>query len=178
MKLIKTLMTASAVAALSVSSFLTTPASAADTDVLPTSSDNIEFYRTAAGWIVYKNLTRQSCFATKKTETQAIQMGLTKNPAIGYMGAFTTDYEPANRVQHVKFEVNGRPFTGTAKDVSRMLNEDFKGAYVLINNPNFVDSVRYSSEVVAHLEKPAKVRMNTSGAYYAMYETDVCMSEF
>ena len=178
MTLTKTLMTGLAATAVSVSSLFLSPAHAADTDVLPTTSDTIEFYRTASGWIVYKNVTRQSCFATKKDDTQAIQMGLTKNQNVGYLGGFSTEYNPDNGAQFVKFEVDGRPFTGTAVDVSRSLNEGFKGAYVLVNNPNFVDSVRYSYEMAVHLEKSTNVIMNTSGAFYAIYEAEQCMNEF
>lgn len=178
MTLIKSLMMGLAVSAFSVASFFMTPATAADTDVLPTASDDIEFYRTASGWIVYKNVTRESCFATKKDDTQAIQMGLTKDKNVGYLGGFSTEYVPDNGAQFVEFEVDGRPFTGTAVDVSRSLNEGFKGAYVLVNNPNFVDSVRYSYEMAVHLEKSTNVIMNTSGAYYAMYEAEQCMTGF
>lgn len=167
-----------AVSAVSVSSFFVAPATAADTDVLPVTSDDIQFYRTASGWIVYKNVTRESCFATKKDDTQAIQMGLTSNKNVGYLGGFSTEYSPDNGAQFVKFEVDGRPFTGTAVDVSSPLNEGFEGAYVLVNNPNFVDSVRYSYEMSVHLEKSTNVVMNTSGAYYAIYEAEQCMNEF
>lgn len=178
MKLIKNFFLGLTVTVASLPMGLTSQASAADTDVLPTSTDDISYYRAAGRWVVFKNATRESCFVTKQDDNTAIQMGLTKGNKLGYLGAFLKDGNIRGGSQGVAFSVNGRPYTGNARVFTRELSSGFMGAYVLVNNPNFVEDIMVSREMVTFLHDPYRLNMNIAGAGNAIYEARECMKEF
>ncbi|MFY0691304.1 MAG: hypothetical protein JXR14_05195 [Paracoccaceae bacterium] len=91
-------------------------AHASDADVLPTVNDEIEVFRNAAGWTVYKNITSQSCFISRSDEVNsAIQMGLTRDKEFGYVGAFVKDFEPEEGAKAIGVIVNGNLYVGESR---------------------------------------------------------------
>jgi hypothetical protein len=56
---------------------------------LPKASDVTSKYGEVEGWTVYKNETRGDCLVVRLDGPNAVQMGVTANQDVGYLGVFT-----------------------------------------------------------------------------------------
>ena len=147
---------------------------ASDQDVLPTGKDSIEVYRNAAGWTVFKNHTRQSCFFSRSGKGKSIiQMGVTKNQEFGYVGAFVKDAGLESGAKDIAVIVNGNVYRGEPSSVAG----GYRGGYILVNNFAFINDIKASRELIAFPNSPHAVKLSLRGAESALHETRECMRE-
>lgn len=153
-------------------------ANAQDDAVLPTTDDNVEVYWNAAFWTIFKNNSRQSCFIEWRSETTAVQAGLTKDLSSGYLGAFIKDFETVEGDRAVAILLNGNLYVGTSTTVTQTLSDGFKGGYVLVNNPRFVSDLEEASEFVAFPDSPNTITVTLKTPKNAIDRARECMGTF
>src|SRR3954464_6890910 len=78
---------ASLLAAASVA--LSSVVSAHADNPLPKASDVLVKYSDVGDWTVYTNQTRGDCLIVRQDGPNAVQMGVTANQDVGYLGVFT-----------------------------------------------------------------------------------------
>ena len=154
------------------------PLSAATDDVLPASGDDISKYRDAGAWTIHQNATRGSCFASYRSTNDAIvQFGFTKSEKMGYLGLFSQTAMVTDGDQKIAVIANGNLYVGEASGVGANLKDDYKGGYILVNNPEFVKDIEAGKELVAFPESPQSYIVDMRGAKAAVYEVRKCTGE-
>src|SRR5258705_10500496 len=80
------------IAAMSVALLSTVVAHAQSQNPLPKASDVLVRYgEDVEGWTVYANKTRGDCLIVRQDGPSAVQMGVTANQEVGYLGVFTKE---------------------------------------------------------------------------------------
>jgi hypothetical protein len=154
------------------------PLTAQPEDVLPVRGDEISEYRSAGAWNIRQNATRNSCFASYKSDSGAIvQFGLTRDEQAGYLGLFSNLAGDVADRQEIAVLVNGNLYVGEARGVDPSIEDGYTGGYILINNPEFVSDVEQAKELVAFPETPASYVVDMHGASNAVYEVRKCTRE-
>ena len=102
------------------------------TDVLVRYGDDIE------GWTIYANKTRGDCLIVRSDGPSSVQMGVTANQEVGYLGVFTKeDIGLQNGTQSKVFiSIDGRHYGGAATSTSGELTRGYSGGYILSDDPN------------------------------------------
>lgn len=155
-----------------------TSALAADDFVLPTTMDEIETFRNVSGWTVYQDKTSQSCFFSKGTEdgTALVQMGLTKNDMLAYMGLFSKDAGPDMAAEDIVIVINENVYAGMVNNVQQTAN-GYHGGYVVGFTGELRKDLNNAEEIVGFPDAPYTVTINMDGVQNAIFETRKCMED-
>lgn len=151
------------------------PALAATQDVLPERGDEISKFREAGAWKVRRNETRETCFASYKSEQGAIvQFGFTEDETVGYLGLFSQEAPDVGSDEGIAVLVNGNLYVGETQGVGVSIEDGYDGGYMLVNNPEFVSDIEVGEELVAFPDTPSAYVVDMSGAGDAVYEVREC----
>ena len=155
-----------------------TTAMAADDFVLPTTMDEIETFRNVSGWTVYQDKTSKSCFFSKGTEdgNALVQMGLTKNSALGYIGLFSKDADSDITAEDVIVVINDNIYAGMVNQVRQTAN-GYHGGYVVGLTEELRKDLNNGDEIVAFPDAPYTFFINLKGVKNAIFETRQCMED-
>jgi len=170
-------MTRLLTALIAVSMAFAAPLMAAE-DVLPSSTDEISIDRKAGAWVIFKNETRKSCFASYKSENgYVVQFGFTKDETNGYLGLFSQDAKVEEGTRDITVIANGNVYFGESTGVAVNLSDGYEGGYILVNNPNFVKDIEKGKQLVAFPDSPNTYIIDMKGAKNAVYEVRKCTTE-
>lgn len=150
-----------------------TVAFAAD-DVLP--KDNAEFvnYGEESGWNIFVDKSRDACLIERVDEnSNVVQMGLTKDKEFGYIGVFTqADMEfKDNRVELL---MDNKLYYGDATAAPPNLADDYKGGYLLANNPDFVTDIMERESMIVMPEDANTFEISLDGTMKAIEAAREC----
>lgn len=108
------------------------------------SADTFKSYGSVGHWNVFVDETKGSCvIETRQTEGLIVQMGLTKNKDLGYLGVFTqdpTDFKKGDKRELI-IDLDGDVYTAESTAMKGNITPGYSGAYILANNPNFIADV-------------------------------------
>ncbi len=155
---------------------IATPVIAAESDVLPLATDQIEPYRNAGAWTIYENQTRKSCFAVHAGETTAVQLGLAKNKELGYIGVFAKGVDVSGGAVPVSSSLNNEVHHGIAGSATHIAG-GYEGGYVLGDKDQLRVDLKKTNELIAFPDSPHAVAVDLSGSYDAVYEVRKCTEE-
>src|ERR1700761_4741356 len=81
---------------------------------VPNASDALVKYGEVGGWTIYSNQTRGDCLIVRSFGPSSVQMGVTANQEVGYLGVFTKeDIGLQNGAQSKVFiSIDGRHYSG------------------------------------------------------------------
>ncbi|CUH42618.1 MULTISPECIES: hypothetical protein [Ruegeria] len=135
-KVLRTLTTSAAIA------LGTACVALADDGVLPKDNAEFEKWGDESGWTIYVDKSRNACLIERVDENEnVVQMGLTADKEFGYVGVFTkADVEFKDNKVHLRLD--DKAYVGDATAAPSNLARDYKGGYLLANNPNFVDDLQ------------------------------------
>lgn len=143
-------------------------------EVLPLTTDTISQFRTWRNWQVLRNETRGHCLATRSDESGVIQMGLTKDESLGYIGAFVQEEIPPGESNNIVILIGDEAFIGETSGPIGNLGGGWHGGYVLSNNQQFRRAVERNNTMTAFPDQPWAVEMNITGANNAIFEIRRC----
>jgi hypothetical protein len=141
------------------------------TDVLVRYGDDIE------GWTVYANQTRGDCLIVRQDGPSAVQMGVTANQDVGYLGVFTkVDIGLQNGTQSEIFvSIAGHLYSGVATTTSGQLAGGYSGGYILTDDPNFKRDVAKQYEMIVFPQTKGTFVVDLKGTYKAMAMGRKCL---
>lgn len=145
--------------------------------VLPQEGDTFSVYAEADGWTVYVNETRGTCLAERVGEDSVLQMGVTGDATLGYMGVFTqnpTDIV-TTMVERVEIEIGGESYVGEATEMAN-LREGYSGGYIVANNPAFIQAVADESSMIARVDDRDPLEISLEGTAAAMETARECVA--
>lgn len=146
-------------------------------DIVPAHDDQLETFKKVGEWTVLANKTRGDCLIERSDDLgNAMQMGLVKGGGAVYLGVFTkqpADIEPNTPIQ---IAVDGQVYAGEAYGAkSGTLAGDYKGGYVLSQDPEFVNAIAQGRELVAFPDKKGVFIVDLTGTKRAIDEARACL---
>ena len=171
--MLKTLVSALALSAIAATSALAIEAG----DVLPKSGAEFTKWGEAEGWTVFVDQSRGTCLIERVDAAgNVVQMGLTSNHEFGYLGVFTqADVKPKNNQVHLSLD--GKQYYGDADAQTKRLKNDYKGGYILANNPNFVNDVMKKYVMTVYPEDANTFDVSLDGTFKAIEAARKCNEE-
>ena len=141
------------------------------TDVLVRYGDDVE------GWTIYTNQTRGDCLIVRQDGPSAVQMGVTANQEVGYLGVFTKKdigIKPGTE-SPIFVSIDGKLYGGVV--TSADAKGGYSGGYILTDDPKFKRAVakRYKMTVFPQTRGTFVVDLN--GTYKAMAMGKKCLGK-
>ncbi|TLP58466.1 hypothetical protein FEE96_18720 [Parasedimentitalea maritima] len=137
-------------------------------------------YGDVEGWGIYIDTAKKSCLI-EKTDTlgNVVQMGLTEDRAVGYVGVFTTAETDIKKgdTQAVLISMDGNLYAGEATGMRGNITKGYTGGYVLSEDPQFVDDLARKHVMEVFPEKSYGFSVNLAGTYKAIELARTCNSE-
>ena len=168
------------IAATSVALSFATAAYAQNQNPLPKASDVlVRFGDDIEGWTVYANQTRGDCLIVRSDGPSSVQMGVTANQEVGYLGVFTKlDIGLQNGTNSQIFvSIDGQLFEGVATSTSGELKGGYSGGYILTDDPKFKRAVAKRYEMTVFPETKGTFVVDLKGTFKAMAAGRKCMTQ-
>ncbi len=130
-------------------------------------------------WTVYADSTRKSCLIEGVgANGNVVQMGLTEDKNVGYVGVFTKDdinVRDGNK-EELTILVNDVVYRGPAYELDHKVADGYKGGYVEVTNPDFVKDLQKGDVLVAFPDNQNKggVIVDLKGSYKAIEAAMAC----
>ena len=137
-------------------------------------------YGEVEGWGIFIDTAKSSCLIEKTDDLgNVVQMGLTKDRSIGYVGVFTTAETDIKKddTQAVLISLDGNLYAGEAKGMRGNITKGYTGGYVLSDDPQFVDDLARKHVMEVFPEKAYGFSVNLAGTYKAIEMARACNQE-
>lgn len=146
---------------------------------LPKASDKlVRFGKDIEGWTVYANKTRGDCLIVSSVGQGAVQMGVTADQSIGYLGVFTKlDIGVQNGVKEIFVDIDGHLYAGVVTTTTGQLEGGYSGGYILTDNPDFKRDVAKKYTMTVFPQTQGAFVVDLKGTYKAMAAGRECLSE-
>lgn len=158
------------------------PAIAAATLLAATTAtaDGYLKYGEVEGWKVFIDQGKKSCLIEKVDALEnVVQMGLTKDRGIGYLGVFTkakTDIK-AGRTAEIAIMVGENIYLGQATGMRGNITQGYSGGYVISNDPQFADDLARQYTAMVFPEKEYAFEIDLTGTMKAMEMARQCNAD-
>ncbi|NOD34870.1 MULTISPECIES: hypothetical protein [unclassified Ruegeria] len=151
----------------------------ASSDVIPSENDTFTKWGEESGWTIFVDETRGSCLIERVDENNnVVQMGLTKDQEMGYLGVFTqNNIGLKGKKEKIFLSLDGNVYEAEARKKTKHLAEGYTGGYILANNAQFVDDVMKKYEMTVFPEKEFAFTVSLDGTLKAIEAARTCNSE-
>ena len=140
-------------------------------------ADTFTKYGEVEGWKVYVDQEKKSCLIEAVDSAEnVVQMGLTKDRSVGYLGVFTkgkTDIK-AGDTEAVAILIGENMYIGEVTGMRGNITKDYSGGYVLSDSPQFVKDIEQQYEMVVFPEKEYAFVVDLSGTKKAIALASEC----
>jgi hypothetical protein len=148
---------------------------------LPKASDVlVRFGDDVENWTVYKNQTRGDCLIVRSDGPSSVQMGVTANQEVGYLGVFTkADIGLQNGgTSDIFVSIANHLYKGVATSTtSGELKGGYSGGYILTDDPNFKRDVAKQYEMIVFPETKGTFVVDLKGTFKAMAAGRKCLKQ-
>ena len=143
---------------------------------LPKASDVLVKYADVGDWTVYTNQTRGDCLIVRQDGPNAVQMGVTANQDVGYLGVFTKlDIGLQSGAQSQIFvSIDGHLYSGVATQTGG--KGGYSGGYILADDPNFKRDVAKKYTMTVFPQTKGEFVVDLEGTFKAMAAGRKCLS--
>lgn len=134
-------------------------------------------YSEVDGWVVIIDTEKSTCLIEKSDDLgHVVQMGLTKDRGIGYVGVFTTADTDIKKgdTQAVLISLDGTLYIGEATGMRGNITKGYSGGYVLSDDPQFVDDLARKYVMDVFPEKAYGFSVDLTGTYKAIEMARAC----
>ncbi|HBS49632.1 MAG TPA: hypothetical protein DEA05_05885 [Rhodobacteraceae bacterium] len=129
------------------------------------------------GWKVFADAEKTSCLIEQMDPAgNVVQMGLTEDRAVGYVGLFTlaeTDFK-RGETGAVAILLGENLYLGEATGMRGNITKGYSGGYVLSDDPQFVTDIAQQYEMVIFPEQPYAVVVDLTGTKKAIEMAREC----
>lgn len=140
-------------------------------------ADTFTLYGEVDGWKVFADETKKSCLIeTKDSAENVIQMGLTADRGVGYLGVFVkgeTDFE-AGDTEAVAILLGENLYVGEATAMKGNLSNGYSGGYILSDDPQFVKDIAQQYTMTVFPEKEYGFSIDLAGTKKAIEMAREC----
>lgn len=144
------------------------------------SADTFLRYGEVEGWKVFIDEDKKSCLIEAVDDAEnVVQMGLTEDRSVGYVGVFTkakTDIKRGEK-EAVAVLLGDNIYVGEATGMKGNITKGYSGGYVLSDDPQFADDLAKQKVMVVFPEKEFAFTVDLTGTYKAMEMARKCNEE-
>ncbi|SFL14164.1 hypothetical protein [Shimia haliotis] len=137
----------------------------------PAFADKFVGYGAVEGWNVYVDTEKKSCMIeTKDDLDNVVQMGLTEERDVAYIGIFTKDKTDIQRgfKKEVAILLGENVYLGEATGMRGNITKGYSGGYVLTDNPQVIEDIAKERVMVVFPEEEFSFIVNLDGTYKAL----------
>ncbi|WP_261195578.1 hypothetical protein [Pseudoruegeria sp. SHC-113] len=144
---------------------------------LPALADTYTKFGEVEGWKVFADAEKKSCLMERVDAAEnVIQMGLTEDRGVGYVGVFTkaeTNIKKGDE-EAVAILIGGNIYLGEATGMRGNITEGYSGGYVLSDDPQFATDIAQQYEMIVFPETEFAFVVDLTGTKKAMEMTKEC----
>ena len=143
--------------------------------------DKFAFYEEVEGWNIFKDNEKLSCFIEQSDELgYVVQMGLTQQRDIGYVGIFTNrDINiKKGEEKEIGIIIGDHVYLGKSTGMRGNITKGYVGGYVLSDDPQFVQDIKQQEEMVVFPETDYVFSINLHGTKKAIEAAAKCNADF
>ncbi len=144
------------------------------------SADTFLKYGEVEGWKVFIDEDKKSCLIEAVDASEnVVQMGLTEDRGVGYVGVFTkakTDIKRGEK-EAVAILLGENIYVGEATGMKGNITKGYSGGYVLSDDPQFADDLAKKEVMIVFPEKEFAFTVDLTGTYKAMEMARKCNEE-
>ncbi len=144
------------------------------------SADTFLRYGEVEGWKVFIDQDKKSCLIEAVDDAEnVVQMGLTEDRGVGYVGVFTKGETNIKRGEKegVAILLGENIYVGEATGMKGNITKGYSGGYVLSDDPQFADDIAKQKVMVVFPEKEFGFTVDLTGTYKAMEMARKCNEE-
>lgn len=143
-------------------------------------ADTFVGYGSIEGWNVYVDQEKKSCFVEKKDDfDNVVQMGLTSDRAIAYIGVFTKAETNIKRGEKeaVAILLGDHLYVGEATGMRGNITKGYSGGYVLTDDPQVIEDIAQQYTMIVFPEKQYTFSVDLTGTKKAIELAAACNKE-
>ena len=128
-------------------------------------------FGSVEGWNVFLDHEKKSCMIEAKDDfDNVIQMGLTADRSVGYIGVFTKAETNIKKGQKeaVAVLLGETLYVGEATGMRGNITKDYTGGYVLTDDPEIVTAIQKEYTMSVFPEKAYGFTVDLTGTYKAI----------
>lgn len=144
------------------------------------SADTFLRYGEVEGWKVFIDQDKKSCLIEAIDDSEnVVQMGLTEDRGVGYVGVFTKEKTDIKRgdAEAVAILLGDNLYIGEATGMKGNITKGYSGGYVLSNDPQFAEDIAKQKVMLVFPEKEFAFTVDLTGTYKAMEMARKCNEE-
>jgi hypothetical protein len=137
-------------------------------------------YGSVEGWNVFLDTEKKSCLIEKFDDSgNVVQMGLTEDRSVGYIGVFTKEETNIKRdsTEDVIVLLGENLYVGKATGMRGNITSGYSGGYILSDDPNFVNDVAQQYTMTVFPEKQYGFIVDLTGTKKAIEMARKCNAE-
>lgn len=141
------------------------------------SADTYKRYGEVEGWKVFIDNERKSCLIEAIDDAEnVVQMGLTEDRGVGYVGVFTKAETNIKRGEKeaVAILLGDNLYLGEATGMKGNITKGYSGGYVLSDDPQFAEDIAKKQVMIVFPEKEFAFTVDLTGTYKAMEMAREC----
>lgn len=142
-----------------------------------TAEDKYLKYGEVEGWNVYIDQDKKSCLIEAIDDNEnVVQMGLTKDRGVGYLGVFTKGETTikSGEKEAVAILIGDNMYIGQAEGMRGNITKGYSGGYVLSDDPQFAKDIAQQYTMTVFPEKEYAFIVDLTGTKKAMEMAREC----
>lgn len=143
-------------------------------------ADTFLKYGEVEGWKVFIDQEKKSCLIEAVDAAEnVVQMGLTKDRGVGYLGVFTKGETSVSRgeTQEVVVLIGENIYVGQATGMRGNITKGYSGGYVLSDDPQFAEDLAQQYFLTVFPEKDYAIVIDLTGTRKAMAMARECSAK-
>ncbi len=147
---------------------------------IPPGDDGFTGYGTVEGWNIFVDNACKTCLIeTIDPVGNVVQMGLTEDRGMGYVGVFTKADIGAKKgkTEEVAILIGENMYIGESTQMKGNITDGYSSGYVLSDNPQFVQDLANQYEMVVFPEQDYAFTVNLDGTKKAIEAAAACNQE-
>jgi hypothetical protein len=144
------------------------------------SADTFLKYGEVEGWKVFIDQEKKSCLIEAVDEAEnVVQMGLTEDRGVGYLGVFTKGETSIKRGESetVAILIGENLYLGEAMGMRGNITKGYSGGYVVSDDPQFAEDIAQQYVMTVFPETDFAFTIDLSGTKKAIEMARTCNQE-
>lgn len=141
------------------------------------SAQNFLKYGEIEGWKIFVDQEKKSCLVESiDVNENVVQMGLTKDRGIGYLGVFTKGETSVTRGEknEIIILIGDNLYAGEATGMRGNITKGYSGGYILSDDPQFATDIAQQYEMVVFPQTEDAFIIDLSGTKKALEMAREC----
>ncbi len=146
-------------------------AAAAGIFATSTAADSFLKYGAIEGWNVYIDEDKRSCLIEAVDDAEnVVQMGLTEDRSVGYLGVFTKGETTVKKgeTESVAILIGENLYVGEVMGMRGNITKGYSGGYVVSDDPQFANDIAQQYVMTVFPEKEYAFTIDLAGTKKAM----------